>query len=232
MSYLVAFDLATDLQGKGCPMCRAMCRVGEQYLQSLIVSDISDRRVRERIKKSGGLCREHVLTALEVAPRINNRLGMAIVAEWLLEIAASQLQMEIRRTPIHRPRMRRTRRGARASPPCPACQAESVIVDSYVHLLLTDPSRIQHMLAEGHQGICLMHAVRALELTENAADCKLIKTLWSTRSQRLNSLLTEFMRTQSFPQVEAHGDLSTAWIDVAEWVVGASRRRSPPSSSR
>lgn len=232
VSYLVAFDLADDLRQEGCPMCRAMCRVGEEYLRSLLAADIDDARVKERIKRSGGLCREHVLAAVDVAAWRGDHLGMAIVAEWLLKVAA--MQIDTRRMLVRTRRGRqRWRQHSPGTPQCPACEAEAVIVDSYALLLVADPAKARSALVDGEHGLCLPHALRALELTERTSERQLIVELWNRRAERLKVLLSDLVRSHAASQRELpEGRANSAWIEAPEWVAGAARRRVMPRPSR
>jgi hypothetical protein len=227
VSYLVAFDLVDDLRRMGCPMCRAMCRVGEEHLRSLMAADISDSHVRNRMKRSGGLCREHVLTAVEIAARSDNRMGMALVAEFLLEIGASRLNSRQTGFPPRPNRRWRHRQRTRDSDSCPACAAESVIVDSYIESLLTSRgAELRKSILDGERGFCLPHALRAIDRTDRAEDRALIVESWNRRAQHLTDLLAEFFRKESYQnRLEPKGAEADAWVQASEWVVGVTRHR-------
>lgn len=96
MSYLVAFDLEDDLRHPGCPVCRVAARVGQEYLRSLMASDITDARVADALRRSGGLCREHLLLAAEVAEDGGDSMGMALLCELLMAAAETSLTRRAR----------------------------------------------------------------------------------------------------------------------------------------
>ncbi len=91
VSYLLEFDLVEDLAAPGCPMCHAAGRHSRGYLRSLMATDITDRRVRRELARAGGLCREHLLLGVEVAADEDDPMGMALVCELLLDVAAGRL---------------------------------------------------------------------------------------------------------------------------------------------
>lgn len=226
MSYLVAFDLDADLRHPGCPLCRAMCRVGDRYLRTLLLGEINEQRVRERIRRAGGLCREHALLAVQIAEQTGDDAGLAILAEWLLEVAGRQLRRSSGvLAPLGRERLRWRRH--RPSKPgtqlCPTCEAEAVIVDSYACLLLENPARIRPSRTPGEVGLCLPHALRALELAPSPAQRRTLIGRWSERAERLQSLLAELIRARSHPRSTPSLDAARSAADTVQWIVGARR---------
>jgi len=97
-----------DLAFPGCPMCRAADRTAWRYLYGLLHEGVNNFRTRELLRKSGGLCREHLLLAVDVAARGPRQLGIAILTEFLLEDAASRVS-RVGRRQVGRRRLSRWR---------------------------------------------------------------------------------------------------------------------------
>ena len=220
MSYLLSFDLLDDLRHPGCPMCRAAARVGRQYLNSLMVSDINDPRVREQIGRSGGLCREHVLLAVEEAAGRSDRLGMALLSELLLEIAANRLRKA--KVAALRPRFLRPSQRERL---CPACTAEAVITDGYADILVDSPGvEVMSLFEREDRGLCLPHAVNALARARNPSEVTLFADAWSRPARRMRKQLKDLIRKHAYNhRHEAPGVEADSWRLAPSWVVGTDR---------
>jgi hypothetical protein len=233
VSYLLAFDLDEDLRDRGCPACRARNRVGWEYLRSLMASDITDARVVEGLLHSGGLCREHLLLAVEVAEAESDQMGIAILADLLLGNA----QRRVERRALagwRRPRRlgRRTAPSRTPAGPCPACAAEDVVVDGYLDLLVADASRyLAGPLAGPERGLCLPHVLRALDRPQAATWSRAIVEAWASTARLCRSQLGELIRKRDHRyQHEPPGPEALSWRAAADWLVGA--RRSPPDHRR
>lgn len=190
MSYLLQFDLAEDLALPGCPLCRAASRHSREYLRTLMAADINDERVRQQLRRTGGMCREHLLLGVEVAAEQADPMGMALLAEFLLEVAEQTLRrvgsVRGRRRRIHGPR----RAGSLAA--CPACDAQAVVLDGYAALLLRSPQEdVRAMLASGDRGLCLPHCLGAIERVGTASEASTLVAAWTRQARRLRLQLAE-----------------------------------------
>ena len=223
MSYLVLFDLLEDLRRPGCPVCRAAERTGREYARTLMMTDITDARVRESITRAGGLCRDHLFLSVDVAAAEVDTMGLALLEELLLDIA-------------HRLLVKRSRRGRRhrvgigpGGTRCTACEAEKVTVDAYCDLLISDPEvYLGPMAARDDGGLCFPHARWLLDRPGGPACSGLVVAAWARRAARLRqgaeaTIAAHRADARELPSSEQVCSLRS---EVPAWLVGA-RRQGP-----
>lgn len=218
VSYLLQFDLVEDLSLAGCPLCRGAARTGRKYLGSLMHEDINDAGVRNQLERSGGLCADHVLVAVQIATARGDTMGMALLTELLLDIGVDLLRREGRRRRRHRPRLVRRPKLS----PCPACEAEAVIVNGYADLLLA-AARQDHdrapLVAECR--LCLPHALAVLERARTESELSALREAWLRPTRHLRQLVAEAIRKQSYEhRFEPPGEEAGAWRKAVGWLVG------------
>jgi len=192
--YVIRIEAFDDLEHPGCPICRTCARVGREWLRGLLQNDIGDSTVRTSIADRGGLCGNHVRVLVDVATEDRDTLGLALVLEFLLNVAKRSLL-----NPAQRPKpllrgWSRLRRGgapprAGPEPSCGACEAEDRRADAYLALFM-DPSdpQMRALVDDPRHALCRDHLAQALGTAADNPNTRLLK-LAATR--KLDLLLAQ-----------------------------------------
>jgi hypothetical protein len=145
--HLAYYQVLEQLRAPGCAVCHLGLREGRRYLESLAGECVTDPTVRERLRKSFGVCREHARQLDGVA----GRLSMAIYYDDFLACLERELETLDGGGWRLRP-------AARGSAPCPACEgvrqheARSLEV---LALSIDDPEMAEAFAAS--DGLCRGH---------------------------------------------------------------------------
>ncbi|WP_297497057.1 DUF6062 family protein [Thermococcus sp.] len=85
---IVGIKLSETLQGRGCPVCRAMEKFEEDEIATILYEHVTDPGVRTKFRESMGLCTRHAWKTLEVAlgNPLLGPLGVSIIYEDVLGV--------------------------------------------------------------------------------------------------------------------------------------------------
>lgn len=225
MSYLLEFELVADLRRPGCPVCRGIARVAEDWTRGLLRDDINSPRVRELLQRAGGLCPRHLRLAVAVAEHDNDPMGLALLTEFLLAVTVRRLE----ESPTRRG-SRRVRPGGRARllpASCPACESEDRRADTYLELIeQAGPGTDAHRLVEADShGLCLAHIARGLERARHPEGSARLVRVGLRRAGRLQHLLEQFLAKQVHQRRrELREEEIAAPAEAAAWLAGDSGR--------
>ena len=144
------FSIVEACEKDGCPLCRVEQDAALKFLDTLFYEQINEFEMRERLRKSLGLCHEHAWLAAD--GMTGNALGLAILYDDMLCVRLEQLNEK-------KGKLRLTPAGK-----CPACEQ----MDSVGHRALTVLAR--HVAEEEMReaisrsdGLCFHHMPLALE---------------------------------------------------------------------
>jgi hypothetical protein len=197
MSYLLEPEVTSDLDQKGCPLCRASQRAGRTWIRELIVQQMTDSTVLNLVKKSGGLCPTHLLVGLDVAESEADTLGLALFADYMLRLTRSRLADGQRPANVRRRRgLRWWRRTSRDRRPCLACEAEERRSVAYIDILAELARRGDNRLKADWQ-LCFPHLAVAVDrLDDDAVRRNLIQAI-DRRTDHLEEELATEIRKHS-----------------------------------
>lgn len=227
------FRLADACDRPGCPVCRCLQFDAEQYLEGLLYEQVNDPDTRKRLYSSWGFCSWH---AWMLPKTPDPAFGSSIIYADLLRLAIERLERRsLRRVLGLHGRLAWLRRllakrrppvlvelyGRRAS--CPACQATADSETRYLHAALQFVDDPQFDIAyERSPGLCVPHAIRALELAAGPrADRLITRTLskWAELRRDLSGFVAKHDYRNIEPFTEAEG---TGYLRAFETLVGAS----------
>ena len=162
LAHMVGYhDLLADLGRRGCPICHGADRATWRYLDGLLWESVNDPGVRMGLRASHGYCREHSQMLLRVANARADSLGLAILAEDLLQHVIADAELEAAS------KVRRRSRGPiRPAAPCSACQLARRTEECYVRILAAaeDGSAPYEGIRHRGRGICVPHLTLGLQL--------------------------------------------------------------------
>jgi hypothetical protein len=228
--YVIRIEALEDLARSGCPICRASARVAREWLRGLLRGDdIGDAKVRKTLEAQGGLCPRHVRLLVEVAAEEGDSLGLAIVLEFLLEVAKRELAHRPRQERARRPRRSPLRRGAApVEDPknrCGACEAEKRRADAYLALLMDASDDKMQAASDGpRHALCRVHLEQARGADADAdADGPGYSGLRLAATRKLDLLLA-----QVADSIKAHrpgaelpsGVHDVLWRWAPDWLAG------------
>jgi hypothetical protein len=236
----IAFHRLVDACAEsGCPVCRCLVDGTRRHLESLLYEHVTDPESRARLRASWGFCNWHAWMLRETS---SPAFGTAILSEDLLRVIGERLARHVdapgaaHRPAAPRPRSFLRRLGARlgrdvALPvadafrrraACPACAELHDAERRYVEAALDfvdDP--VFQRAYETSAGLCVPHAVRALELAAGgpAADRLLARTLpkWAEMRRDLAGFVSKHDHRNREPYTEAE---RTAHVRAIEALTG------------
>jgi len=179
--HMVDFDLQEALAQPGCAICRLATRDVSRYLQSLLAL-VNDVKMRQELRMSGGLCREHAWQAAA----LGSRLSVYILWCDLVSAALGGLQHAI-------PRPRDAGQGG-----CMVCRRHAKATGIYCDVL------VRHLERGGLRGdyaasagLCVPHLWFAMTRAGAAAKRFLLETERSNL-ERLQADLQEVIRKNDY----------------------------------
>jgi len=195
----------------GCPLCRLEQEAVLKFLDTLFYEQINELEMRERLRKSLGLCHEHAWLAADGMQ--GNALGLAILYDDMLRVRLEQLN---------------EKKGMQRLAPagkCPACEQR----DNAGHRALTVLAR--HLAEEEMReaiarsdGLCFHHLPLALEhIKESSMQIDLL-SIHQEKMEKLRAELGEFIRKNDYRFInEGFGAERDAWRRAV--ATGAGKRR-------
>ncbi|HXG14622.1 MAG TPA: DUF6062 family protein, partial [Calidithermus sp.] len=214
--YLAYFDLLEAFRQPGCPVCRCVAAASRRYLDTLGHERVTDPETRRRLRASWGLCNWHtwILAELPGSP-----FAAAVIHEDLLRAAS-------RRVAALGARAVRTRRGPsrwlgrliaghpwpvvrlyHRRPPCPACLEAARVEAGAVEAMAAFVGEIQFQRAyEDSDGLCVPHAVHALERAAGRPEAETLARLTVRRWEALRRTLERFVAKHDHRNTEPFSD--------------------------
>ena len=227
------FRLMDACERPGCPVCRCLELDARQYLDALLYEQVNDPDTRTRLYASWGFCSWHAWMLRETP---TPAFGSSIIYEDLLRLAAQRLgRASLRRGRGPRRRFAWLRRlFTRPRPPalvelyrrralCPGCRETADGETRYLRAALefVDDPEFDRAY-ERSQGLCVPHAIRALEVGVGTPRCEqlIARTLtkWAELRKDLGGFIAKHDYRNRRPFTEAEG---TAYLRAFETLVGA-----------
>ena len=226
------FRLVDACAEPGCPVCRCLVADARQYLNALLYEHVNDPDTRRRLRASWGFCGWHTWMLREVA---DPAFGSAIIYEDLLRVLSQRFQ---RQWSGRRPefpgllgRLRRLLGRERRPvlvelrdrrPICSACLATTDAEERYLGaaLLFADDPQFDRAYTRS-EGLCVPHAVRALELgSTRLAEPLVTRTVqkWEALRRDLRGFIEkhDYQNTVAFTEAEG-----LSYLRAFEAVAGA-----------
>jgi hypothetical protein len=230
--FLGFFRLIEACREPGCPVCRCLAADSRQYLEALLYEQVNDPETRRRLHASWGFCNWHAWMLRETS---EPAFGASILYEDLVGAAVRRFERLAGRTVgsasgllgrlrrllgRHRPLLATLYRRREA---CPACR---VVADAEVRYLTTalrfieDP-QFDRAYARS-QGLCVPHAVRALELAAGGPCAQQLIARTLPKWAALRRVLAQFVGKHDYrttrPFTEDEG---TAYLRAFATLAGA-----------
>ena len=183
----------------GCPLCRVEQDAVIKFLDTLFYEQVNELEMRERLRKSLGLCHEHAWLAADGMQ--GNALGLAILYEDIMRVALEQLNGK-------KGKQRLAQTGE-----CPACEQR----DSVRHRLLSVLTKYlaedeMHEALEKSDGLCLSHLRLILEHLKEASMRADLLSVQQEKMEKLQAELIEFIRKNDYRFIhEGFGAERDAW---------------------
>lgn len=230
------FRLVDACDRPGCPVCRCLELDARQYLDALLYEQVNDPDTRTRLYASWGFCSWHAWMLRETP---TPAFGSSIIYEDLLRLAGQRLgRTSLRR--VRGPRAPRARFAwlrrlfTRSRPPvlvelyrrravCPGCREAADSETRYLRAALefVDDPEFDRAY-ERSQGLCVPHAIQALELGAGTPRCDrlIARTLpkWAELRRDLAGFIAKHDHRNRRSFTEAEG---TAYLRAFETLVGA-----------
>jgi Family of unknown function (DUF6062) len=205
------FSLFEACEKDGCPLCRVEHDAALKFLDTLFYEQINEFEMRERLRKSLGLCHEHAW--LSADRMTGNALGLAILYDDMLRVRLEQLN---------------EKKGKQHLVPigkCPACEQK----DSVGHRALTVLAR--HLAEEEMResvarsdGLCFHHLPLALEQIKDSSVKEELLSIHKDKMEKLRAELGEFIRKNDYRFInEGFGAERDAWRRAV--TMGAGKKR-------
>lgn len=169
----------------GCPLCRVEQDAALKFIDTLFYEQINELEMRERLRKSLGLCHEHAWLAAD--GMTGNALGLAILYDDMLRVSLEQLNAK-----KGKPHLSPTGK-------CPACEQR----DTAGHRALTVLAR---QLGEEEMreaisrsvGLCFHHLSLALKLIKGSSVEEELLSVHKDKMEKLRGELGEFIRKNDY----------------------------------
>ncbi len=227
------FRLVDACDRPGCPVCRCLVADARQYLDSLLYERVNDPDTRRRLHASWGFCSWHAWMLREVS---DPAFGSAIMYEDFLRAAIQRFEHKANQL-VKSPRgllgwlgrlVGRARRSLlaevhRRRALCPGCHliAESEVDYVRAALRFIDDPQFDSAYRRS-QGICVPHALQALQLGADATHAQLLVTRtlpkWAELRRDLQGFVDKHDYRNRRPFTEAE---STAYLRALEVLTGA-----------
>lgn len=195
------YDLLDAFALDGCPACRVSLKGVDRYFDSLTYECVNDRKVRDEVRASHGLCREHAYHWIE-QPRV---LSTAMIYRDVY----GHLRERLRALEYEEPEgmwerlvalvgRRKPRRGLlQAEKPCAACLVLAREDEKTLGTLLgalDDPGYEEAYAASA--GLCLPHLKAALAAAPHQSAFQALVEIELKRQDLLVSQLDELIRRE------------------------------------
>jgi hypothetical protein len=205
------FSIVEACEKDGCPLCRVEQDAVLKFLDTLFYEQVNELEMRERLRKSLGLCHEHAWLAADGMQ--GNALGLAILYDDLLRVALQQLH---EKTGKHH---------FAPTGKCPACeQRESVghrVLSVMTKYMAEDELREAIVRSEG---LCLSHLSLILEHIKDPSTQAALLSVQQEKMEKLRAELGEFIRKNDYRFIhEGFGSERDAWRRAVVLVVGNNR---------
>lgn len=192
----------------GCPLCRVEQDAVLKFLDTLFYEQINELEVRERLRKSLGLCHEHAWFAADGMQ--GNALGLAILYDDMLRVRLEQLN---------------EKKGKQRLAPagkCPVCEQH----DNAGHRALTVLAR--HLAEEEMReaiarsdGLCFHHLPLALEQIKEPSMQIDLLSIHREKMEKLRAELGEFIRKNDYRFTEeGMGKEGDSRRRILAWMAG------------
>lgn len=205
------FSIVEACQKDGCPLCRVEQEAVLRFLDTLFYEQINELEMRERLRKSLGLCHEHAWLAAD--GMTGNALGLAILYEDMLRVRLDQLTEQ-------KGKLRPAPAGK-----CPVCEqrdqaGQRALTELARHL---SEDKMREAIARS-DGLCFHHLPSVLEHIRDSSVQKELLSVHRGKMERLRAELGEFIRKNDYRFInEGFGAERDAWRRAV--AMGAGKKR-------
>jgi hypothetical protein len=225
-------DLLKAFKRPGCPVCLLEQRAVDAYMQTAFREKANDQAVRQDIRNSLGLCREHTRQMLSL--RLEKTISAAIGYHDALLAVVQQLQkVTLQPTPSKRSVFSRKRREPVSifemvvqalSPrlPCPVCRMSGNFTRSVLETLTVSlqENTMRKALASS-DGLCFPHLRQAFEQIQDLELCKLLLSMSVDRFEALRrGLVEEIRQIENRKGGKGSQTVSETWPKVVSAIAG------------
>src|SRR6266545_1721028 len=211
------FRLLDACDHPGCPVCRCLVADARQYLDSLLYERVNDPDTRRRLHASWGFCSWHAWMLREVS---DPAFGSAIMYEDFLRAAIQRFEHKANRL-VKSPRGLLGWLGRLVGRARRSLIAESEVDYVRAALRFIDDPQFDSAYRRS-QGICVPHALQALQLGADATHAQLLVTRtlpkWAELRRDLQGFVDKHDYRNRRPFTEAE---STAYLRAIEVLTGA-----------
>jgi len=198
-------DLLKACKRPGCPVCLLEIRAVDAYMQTAFREKVNDQAVRQDIRNSLGLCREHTRRMLSL--RLEKTISAATGYHDALLAVVQQLQkVTLQPTPSKRSVFSRKRvkpaaefetvvQALSPSLPCPACRMSENFTHNVLEgLTMSFQEDTMRKALVSSDGLCLPHLRQAFAQVQDLDTCKVLLSMSVDRFEALRRDLVEEIR--------------------------------------
>jgi len=200
-------DLLDAFKQPGCPVCRLERSAIDSYLDILFQSNLNDIEVRQCLRESLGLCREHSWQMLN--SKFGDDLTFSLIYHDILQSAIYGLQ-SVEKPPqpprrihsmLERFKHNPTQKYKTAVLPltpqkcCPACEQRDRTAQLAVEILgISLENEIMSNALTSSDGLCLPHLRLAFVQIQEAMACQILLAISNKKLESLRRELVEIIR--------------------------------------
>jgi hypothetical protein len=198
-------DLLKACKRPGCPVCLLEQRAVDAYMQTAFREKENNQGVRQDIRNSLGLCREHTRRMLSLG--LNKTISAAVGYHDVLLAVVQQLQkVTLQPTPSKRSVFSRKRikpaavfdtvvQALSPSLPCPACRMSVKFTHNVLEgLTMSLQENTMQKALTLSDGLCLPHLRQAFAQIQDLEPCKVLLSMSVDRFEALRRDLVEEIR--------------------------------------
>lgn len=210
----IIYNLEQALAEGACPVCHCLATATTRSLTNLLYEFVNDPLTRDRLRASGGFCRDHSWALQQMGDPLAHSIIYADLiggfCAGLQELAAS--------------RNGRSSFPAEMEQPCPVCREESETQKRYVEGLLAAVHESNFREKYRKQGFLCRPHFRAVYSQARSNEVRsFLAEVQLERLSHLNFELKEFIRKSDYRYAgELPGTERDAWIRAVRFWVGAS----------
>jgi hypothetical protein len=218
-------DLIAACQEPGCLVCTLQGNVVAGYIRMLFHEHVNDPPSREKLRRSQGLCYEHIWLAIDT--NLGNALGVAIISNDVI----GKLLGDLENVDVKTKRFSAIKKFVGGNPNrsnlapekrCPVCLHAGEMLERILKTLVEFVQKPELSDAiRNSDGLCLPHLRQALVMSPSPEASHLLLALVLERWERLQSELAEFIRKNDYRfSKEGFGEERDSWLRAVAALTG------------
>jgi hypothetical protein len=225
-------DLLKACKQPGCPVCFLEQRAVDAYMQNVFRDKENNQIVRNDIRDSLGLCREHTRRMLDL--RLNKTISAAAgYHNVFLSVIQHLNVVPLQPKPVRRPLFSRKHpqpaskfenviQALSPNLPCPVCRMSGIFTHNVLEILIGSLKENTMQKALGSSsGLCLPHLRQAFSQIQDLDSCQVLLSQSIERYEILRRHLVDQIRLIENPKDQKGSPTETKiWQEVVSAISG------------